>query len=153
MECLPSCCSSDQWPHLVLASKDGPGWQSTWKKWLQSPQCPPQGACTCVGEMCCLYTSTPVSLKLFVLLGCAVHGMTHGSRRDGGLPSERGGFRWFTGLIEAIREFTCHHRSCVRQQRGCLVREKSNLGKCCSIHINLSIHYYYDDENLLKVLV
>lgn len=56
-----------------------------------------QGGSTCVGEVCCLYTSTPVSLMLFVLLGCAVHGMTQGLRKDGGLPSGRGGFKWFTG--------------------------------------------------------
>lgn len=48
-----------------------------------------QGVCTCVGEMCWLCTSTPVSLMLFVLLWCAVNGVTHGLRRDRGFSFRR----------------------------------------------------------------
>ena len=155
MECLPSCYSSDSGDHILCwllkvdLDEKAPG-----KKWLHSPQCSgsvPLADCgrdVLPGHL----TSTPVSLKLFVLFGRAMHGMTHGSRRAGGLPPRVGGFRWFTGLIQAIRECTCHHRSCVRKARGLLCKDKSNLGKCCSTHINLSICYYYY-ENLLKVLV
>lgn len=156
VECLPSCYSSDPgsyilcWLLEVDLDERAPG-----KKWLHSPQCPgSMHLADCRRDVLPAHlTPTLVSLMLFVLLERAKHGMTHGSKRDGGVPPGTGGFRWFTGLGQAIRECTCHHRSCVRKARGLHCKGKSNLGKCCSTHINLSIcYYYYYDENLLKVL-
>lgn len=136
-------------PDFVLAPEGGPGWKRTWKK---------ATALTSVAGDCrknvlsAHLTSTVVSLMLLVLSGHAMHGTTHGSRRDGGLPPGTGGFTSFTDLIQAIREYTCHQRSCVGKVRALLCEWKSNLRKCCSTHINLSIHCYYYYENLLKIL-
>lgn len=131
-------------PDFVLAPEGGPGWKRTWKK---------ATALTSVAGDCrknvlpAHLTSTVVSLMLLVLSGHAMHGTTHGSRRDGGLPPGTGGFTLFTDLIQAIRECTCHQRSCVGKVRALLCEGKSNLRKCCSTHINLSIHCYYYYEN------
>lgn len=155
MECLPSCYSSDSGNHILCwLLKVGLGERAPGKKWLHSLQCAGSVHLPDCGRdvLPARLTSTPVSLMLFVLLGRAMHSMTHGSRRDGGLSPGIGGFKCFRGLIQAIRECPCHRRSCVRKARGLLCKGKSNLGTCCSTHINLSIRYYYY-ENLLKDLV
>lgn len=158
MECLPSCYSGDPGNQILCCllkvdlDERAPG-----KQWLHSPQHPGSAHLDYGRDVLPAHlTATLVSLTLFLLLGRAMHGMTQGSRRDAGLPPGTGGFRWFTGLMQAIRECTCPQRSCVRRARALLRKGKSNLGKCCSTHINLSTHYYYYYyyyENLLKVLV
>lgn len=72
---------------------------------------------------------TPLSLMLFVLLGCARHGMT---REDGGLPPGVGGFRWFAESAPIIKESVSGERG------GCFVREKAIWGSAV-VHTSICL--------------